>query len=138
MLNINNVRDNKKRSLKMVRLVGVDLPRDKRIVYALISIHGIGITSAKKIIQIAKIDAQKRIKDLTTEEIILLRQTIESSNLKLEGDLRRFNGLNIKRLSEINCHRGKRHRSSLPVRGQRTRTNARARRGSKKTVTKKN
>jgi len=122
----------------MVRLVGVDLPRDKRIVYALISIHGIGITSAKKIIQIAKIDAQKRIKDLTTEEIILLRQTIESSNLKLEGDLRRFNGLNIKRLSEINCHRGKRHRSSLPVRGQRTRTNARARRGSKKTVTKKN
>ena len=121
----------------MVRLVGVDLPRDKRIVYALISIHGIGITSAKKIIQIAKIDAQKRIKDLTTEEIILLRQTIESSNLKLEGDLRRFNGLNIKRLSEINCHRGKRHRSSLPVRGQRTRTNARARRGSKKTVTKK-
>ena len=122
----------------MVRLVGVDLPRDKQIVYALISIHGIGITSAKKIIQIAKIDAQKRIKDLTTEEIILLRQTIESSNLKLEGDLRRFNGLNIKRLSEINCHRGKRHRSSLPVRGQRTRTNARARRGSKKTVTKKN
>merc|ERR1712222_259914 len=118
----------------MIRLVGVDLPRDKQIAYALISIHGIGITSAKKIIQIAKIDAEKRIKDLTTEEIIILRKTIENSNLKLklEGDLRRFNGLNIKRLIEINCYRGKRHRNSLPVRGQRTRTNARSRLGTKK------
>ena len=123
----------------MVRLVGVDLPRDKRIAYALTSIHGIGINSAKKIIQIANITTERRVKDLTTEETIILRKTIEDSNLelKLEGELRRFNGLNIKRLSEINCYRGKRHRVSLPVRGQRTRTNARARRGSKKTVTKK-
>ena len=119
----------------MVRLVGVDLPKNKRIEYALTYIHGIGLTSAKKIIQIANINAEKRTTDLTTEETIALRQALEQSDLKLEGDLRRFNGLNIKRLNEINCHRGKRHRSSLPVRGQRTRTNARSRRGSKKTVT---
>nr|YP_010276911.1 ribosomal protein S13 [Thalassionema bacillare]UHY40434.1 ribosomal protein S13 [Thalassionema bacillare]UHY40821.1 ribosomal protein S13 [Thalassionema bacillare]UHY41079.1 ribosomal protein S13 [Thalassionema bacillare] len=123
----------------MVRLVGVDLPRNKRIAYALTSIHGIGLTSAKKIIELTKIETEKRTQDLTTEETIALRQAIEDPTLelKLEGDLRRFNGLNIKRLSEINCHRGKRHRASLPVRGQRTRTNARARRGSKKTVTNK-
>lgn len=119
----------------MVRLVGVDLPKNKRIEYALTYIHGIGLTSAKKIIEIANINADKRANDLTTEETIALRQALEQSDLKLEGDLRRFNGLNIKRLNEINCHRGKRHRSSLPVRGQRTRTNARSRRGSKKTVT---
>jgi small subunit ribosomal protein S13 len=119
----------------MVRLVGVDLPKNKRIEYALTYIHGIGLTSAKKIIEIANINAEKRTTDLTTEETIALRQALEQSDLKLEGDLRRFNGLNIKRLNEINCYRGKRHRSSLPVRGQRTRTNARSRRGSKKTVT---
>jgi small subunit ribosomal protein S13 len=119
----------------MVRLVGVDLPRNKRIAYALTYIHGIGLTSAKKIIAIANISPEIRTNDLTTEETITLRQVLEDSDLKLEGDLRRFNGLNIKRLNEINCHRGKRHRNNLPVRGQRTRTNARSRRGSKKTVT---
>ena len=119
----------------MVRLVGVDLPRNKRVAYALTYIHGIGLTSAKKIVQNAGIDPEKRSATLTTEETILLREALENSNLKLEGDLRRFNGLNIKRLNEINCHRGKRHRNSLPVRGQRTRTNARSRRGAKKTVT---
>jgi len=118
----------------MVRLVGVDLPRNKRIAYALTYIHGIGLTSAKKIIEIANLNPEKRISDLTTEETVTLRQTIENSDLKLEGDLRRFNGLNIKRLNEINCYRGQRYRNSLPVRGQRTRTNARSRRGSKKTV----
>jgi small subunit ribosomal protein S13 len=121
----------------MVRLVGVDLPKNKRIAYALTYIHGIGITSAKKIIEIAKINSEIRTDDLTTEETIALRQALEETNLKLEGDLRRFNGLNIKRLNEINCHRGKRHRNNLPVRGQRTRTNARSRRGAKKTVTNK-
>jgi len=123
----------------MVRLVGVDLPRNKKIAYALTYIHGIGITSAQKIVKIAKIDSKKRTDDLTTEDTILLRQAIENPvlDLTLEGDLRRFNGLNIKRLSEINCYRGRRHRASLPTRGQRTRTNARARRGSKKTVTNK-
>jgi small subunit ribosomal protein S13 len=119
----------------MVRLVGVDLPRNKRITYALTYIHGVGLSSAKQIIEIANISAETRTNDLTTEQTIALREALESLDLKLEGDLRRFNGLNIKRLNEINCHRGKRHRVSLPVRGQRTRTNARARRGSKKTVT---
>jgi small subunit ribosomal protein S13 len=119
----------------MVRLVGVDLPRKKKIAYALTYIHGIRLTSAKKIIELADIDSETRVNDLTTEQGVALRQTLETMDLKLEGDLRRFNGLNIKRLNEINCHRGKRHRNSLPVRGQRTRTNARSRRGAKKTVT---
>ena len=121
----------------MVRLVGVDLPKKKRIVYSLTYIHGIGLTSAKKIIELAKVDPNKHTRDLTTEETVALRQTLENMDLKLEGDLRRYNGLNIKRLNEINCHRGKRHRNNLPVRGQRTRTNARSRRGPKKTVTNK-
>ena len=121
----------------MIRLVGVDLPRNKRIAYALTYIHGIGLTSAKKLVEIANINPETRISDLTTEETITLRQTLEDSNFQLEGDLRRLTGLNIKRLNEINCHRGKRHRNNLPVRGQRTRTNARSRRGSKKTVTNK-
>ena len=119
----------------MVRLVGVDLPRNKKIAYALTYIHGIGLTSAKNIVETANIDSETRVNDLTTEQAVALRQTLEDVDLKLEGDLRRFNGLNIKRLNEINCHKGKRHRNNLPVRGQRTRTNARSRRGSKKTVT---
>lgn len=119
----------------MVRLVGVDLPRNKKIAYALTYIHGIGLTSAKQIIEMAKIDSETRVYNLTTEQTVALRQTLETIDLKLEGDLRRFNNLNIKRLNEINCYRGKRHRTSLPVRGQRTRTNARSRRGAKKTVT---
>lgn len=119
----------------MVRFVGVDLPRNKKIEYALTYIHGIGITSAKQIIASANISPETRTNDLTTEETVTLRKALEASSLVLEGDLRRFNGLNIKRLNEINCHRGKRHRNSLPVRGQRTRTNARSRRGAKKTVT---
>ena len=108
----------------MVRLVGIDLPRNKKVVYALTYIHGIGLTSAKKLVEIANINPETRTDNLTTEEVVLLRQTIEDSELQLEGDLRRFNGLNIKRLNEINCYRGKRHRNNLPVRGQRTRTNA--------------
>jgi len=119
----------------VVRLVGVDLPRNKRIAYALTYIHGIGINMAKQIIESANISPETRTNDLTTEETVQLRKVLEQSDLMLEGDLRRFNGLNIKRLNEINCHRGKRHRNSLPVRGQRTRTNARSRRGAKKTVT---
>jgi len=119
----------------VVRLVGVDLPRNKRIAYALTYIHGIGINTAKNLIEIANISDETRTNDLTTEETIALRKVIENSTLTLEGDLRRFNGLNIKRLNEINCFRGQRHRNSLPVRGQSTRTNARARRGTKKTVT---
>ena len=119
----------------MVRLLGIDLPKNKRIEYALTYIHGIGLTSAKKIVQLAEISPETRTDEITTEQSVLLRNILEDFELKLEGDLRRFNGLNIKRLNEINCHRGKRHRNSLPVRGQRTRTNARSRRGAKKTVT---
>ena len=119
----------------MVRLVGVDLPRNKRIAYALTYIHGIGINTAKELIVLANISLETRTNDLTTEQTVALRKILEESDLQLEGDLRRFNGLNIKRLNEINSHRGKRHRNSLPVRGQRTRTNARSRRGTKKTVT---
>jgi len=89
----------------------------------------------KKIIELAEISDETRTDDITSEQTIMLRNILENGDFKLEGDLRRFNGLNIKRLNEINCHRGKRHRNSLPVRGQRTRTNARSRRGSKKTVT---
>jgi small subunit ribosomal protein S13 len=119
----------------VVRLLGIDLPKNKRIEYALTYIHGIGLTSAKKIVQLAEISPETRTNDITTEQSVVLRNILENFELKLEGDLRRFNGLNIKRLNEINCHRGKRHRNSLPVRGQRTRTNARSRRGAKKTVT---
>ena len=119
----------------MVRLLGIDLPRNKRIEYALTYIHGIGLTSAKKIVQLAEMNPETSTDDITTDQSVVLRNILENFELKLEGDLRRFNGLNIKRLNEINCHRGKRHRNSLPVRGQRTRTNARSRRGAKKTVT---
>jgi small subunit ribosomal protein S13 len=119
----------------VVRLVGVDLPKNKRIAYGLTYIHGIGLTTARKLVELANISSETRVNDLTTEETIQLRNLLEDNSLLLEGDLRRFNGLNIKRLNEINCHRGKRHRTSLPVRGQRTRTNARSRRGAKKTVT---
>lgn len=121
----------------MVRIIGVDLPKSKRVIYALTYIHGIGLTSAKKFVQEAEINPQTRVYELTTEQTVALRQILENCNLKLEGDLRRFNGLNIKRLNEINCFRGQRHRNNLPVRGQRSRTNARSRRGSKKTVTNK-
>tara|TARA_Y100000385_G_C13107116_1_gene648823 strand:+ start:1084 stop:1455 length:372 start_codon:yes stop_codon:yes gene_type:complete len=122
----------------MIRLLGIDLPKNKRIEYALTYIHGIGLTSAKKIVQLAEIDTQTRTDAITTEQSVMLRNILENFELNLEGDLRRFNALNIKRLNEINCHRGKRHRNSLPVRGQRTRTNARSRRGTKKTVMGKN
>ena len=118
----------------MIRLIGVDLPKNKKVAYALTYIYGIGINRGKQIIKLANIDSEIRINDLKTEQIVTLRKVLEESNLKLEGNLRRFNGLNIKRLNEINCYRGKRHRTNLPVRGQRTRTNARSRRRTKKTI----
>ena len=92
----------------MVRFVGVDLPRNKKVAYVLAYIHGIGIKTGKEIVKLADINSEIRTDDLTTEQTIALRKVLEESNLKLEGDLRRFNGLNIKRLNEINCHRGKR------------------------------
>jgi small subunit ribosomal protein S13 len=117
----------------MIRIAGVDLPQTKRVEYALTRIYGIGIVSAQNILKQANINPDIRTKDLTDENVIKIREILEN-NYQVESDLRRKISLNLKRLSEINCFRGRRHRNQLPVRGQRTRTNARARRGSKKTV----
>ncbi len=117
----------------MVRIAGIDLPRTKRIEYALTKIFGIGIVSAQEILEKANIDPNIRTNDLTDENVSKIREVIEA-DYEVESNLRRKVSLNIKRLSEINCIRGRRHRQQLPLRGQRTRTNARSRRGSKKTV----
>ena len=117
----------------MARIAGVELPRDKRIEIGLTYIYGIGLTSAKKILAATKINPDTRVKELTDPEVTTLRQEVES-NFQVEGDLRRLEGLSIKRLVDIGCYRGRRHRMGLPVRGQRTRTNARTRRGGRRTV----
>ena len=117
----------------MARIAGVDLPRDKRIEIALTYIFGIGLTTSKEIIATTGISPDTRTRDLTEEEVVKLRETIDK-NHRVEGDLRREQSLNIKRLIEIGCYRGKRHRMGLPVRGQRTKTNARTRKGPKRTV----
>lgn len=117
----------------MARIAGVDLPRDKRIEVALTYIYGIGLTLSKEILATTGVNADTRVRDLTEEEIAKLRESIDK-NYKVEGDLRREEQLNVKRLIEIGSYRGKRHRSGLPVRGQRTKTNARTRKGPKKTV----
>ena len=117
----------------MARLAGVDLPRDKRIEVGLTYIYGIGLTSSQKILEKAGINPDTRVKDLTDDQINLIRKEIDE-NYKVEGDLRREVALNIKRLTEIGCYRGLRHRRGLPVRGQRTKTNARTRKGPRKVV----
>lgn len=117
----------------MARIAGVDIPRDKRVEIALTYIFGIGPTTAKKIVAQANVSPDTRVRVLTEEEISRLREIIDK-NYRVEGDLRRTVALNIKRLVEIGCYRGIRHRRNLPVHGQRTRTNARTKRGSKKTV----
>ncbi|HHY36873.1 MAG TPA: 30S ribosomal protein S13 [Firmicutes bacterium] len=117
----------------MARIAGVDLPRDKRIEIALTYIYGIGRSTASKIIQDVGINPDTRVRDLTEDEVSRLRDYIDK-NVKVEGDARRDVALNIKRLIEIGCYRGIRHRRGLPVRGQRTKTNARTRKGPRKTV----
>jgi small subunit ribosomal protein S13 len=117
----------------MARIAGVDLPRDKRIEVALTYIYGIGLTLSKEILATTGINPDTRTRDLTEEEISKLREALDKG-YKVEGDLRREEQLNIKRLIEIGSYRGKRHRAGLPVRGQRTKTNARSRKGPKKTV----
>lgn len=117
----------------MARIAGVDLPRDKRVDVALTYIYGIGQTSAREVIKKTGIDPTTRVKDLTEEEIGKITEIIDS-DYKVEGDLRREVTMNIKRLIEIGSYRGMRHRRGMPTRGQRTRTNARGRKGSKKTV----
>ncbi len=118
----------------MARIAGVDLPNDKRIEIALTYIYGIGTTSASNIIKIAGLNPDTRVKDLTEDEVAKIRETIEHENITVEGDLKRQVAGDIKRLTDINCYRGRRHRMGLPVRGQRTKTNARTRKGPKHTV----
>ncbi|MCX7810966.1 MAG: 30S ribosomal protein S13 [Leptospiraceae bacterium] len=117
----------------MARIAGVDLPKEKRAEIGLTYIFGIGRSRAQKILDTLKIDRNKKIKDLTDQEIAAIKDFIEK-NYRVEGDLRTEISLNIKRLIEIGCYRGLRHRMGLPVRGQRTRTNARTRKGARKTV----
>ena len=117
----------------MARIAGVDVPREKRVIVGITYIHGIGPTSARRIIAAANVSPDIRVRDLSEEQVNRLREVIDRQ-FKVEGDLRREVSLNIKRLMEIGAYRGLRHRRNLPVRGQRTKTNARQRRGPKKTV----
>ena len=119
----------------MARIAGVDIPNNKRVVIALTYIYGVGLTTAKKVLAENKISEDIRVKDLTDEQMNAIRKSLEE--YKLEGDLRRETQLNIKRLMEIACYRGIRHRKGLPVRGQRTKTNARTRKGPRRTVANK-
>ncbi len=117
----------------MARIAGVDLPRDKRVEIGLTYIFGIGLTTSQEILNTTGINPDVRVKDLADEEVVRLREVIDRDYV-VEGDLRREVGLNIKRLQEIGCYRGLRHRRNLPVHGQRTRTNARTKRGVRRTV----
>ena len=121
----------------MARIAGVDLPREKRIEIGLTYIYGIGRTSASKILEAAGVNPDTRVKDVTDEEVKKISDVIERDGYMVEGDLRREIALNIKRLQEIGCYRGIRHRKGLPVRGQKTKTNARTRKGPKRTVANK-
>lgn len=120
----------------MARIAGVDLPKEKRVEIGLTYIYGIGNSAAKKILASTKISPDTRVKDLTQDEEALIRECIDK-NFTVEGDLRRNTALEIKRLVEIQCYRGVRHRKGLPVRGQRSKTNARTRKGPKRTVANK-
>ena len=117
----------------MARIAGVDLPRDKRIEISLTYIYGSGLTTAQKILAIADVNPDTRTRDLTEDEVVRLRDAIDK-NAVVEGDLRREVQMNIKRLVDIGCYRGRRHRLGLPVRGQNTKNNARTRKGPKKAV----
>lgn len=117
----------------MARIAGVDLPRDKRVEFGLTYILGIGLSSSQKILAKTGVNPDTRVRDLTEDEVQKIREVI-GSEYKVEGDLRRETALNIKRLIEVNSYRGKRHRAGLPVRGQRTKTNARTRKGPRKAV----
>lgn len=120
----------------MARIAGVDLPKNERVEIGLTRIFGIGRALSNKILSTANIDPNRRVKDLTDEEIVKIRNIIDT-NYKVEGDLRREISMNIKRLIDIGCYRGLRHQAHLPVRGQRTRTNARTRKGPRRLVIKK-
>ena len=117
----------------MARIAGVDVPREKRVEIGLTYIYGIGLTTSRQILQKTQISPDTRVRDLTEDEVQRVREVIDRDH-RVEGDLRREVALNIKRLTEIGCYRGLRHRRNLPVRGQRTKTNARTKRGARKTV----
>lgn len=117
----------------MARIAGVDLPRDKRIEIGLTYIYGVGLSRAQEVLKKTGVNPDVRVKDLEDADVIKLRETVEGDYL-IEGDLRRQVNLNIKRLMDIGCYRGRRHRMGLPVRGQRTRTNSRTRRSGKRTI----
>ena len=119
----------------MARIVGVDIPNDKPVAYSLTYIYGIGISTAKKILKAVDVDPTVRVKDLSEEDLSKIR--VEVANYHVEGDLRREVALNIKRLTEIGCYRGVRHKKGLPVNGQRTKTNARTGKGPRKTIANK-
>ena len=121
----------------MARIAGVDLPREKRIEIGLTYIYGIGRPTASKLLVEAGVNPDTRVRDITDEEVKKITEAIEALNVPVEGDLRREIALNIKRLQEIGCYRGIRHRKGLPVRGQKTKTNARTRKGPKRTVANK-
>jgi small subunit ribosomal protein S13 len=120
----------------MARIAGIDLPREKRVEIGLTYIYGIGVSSSRKILEKAGVNPDTRVKDLTDEQVNQIRKVMDEDEYKVEGDLRREVALNIKRLTEIGCYRGIRHRRGLPVRGQRTKTNARTRKGPRKLVSK--
>ena len=118
----------------MARISGVDLPRDKRIEIGLTYVYGIGRATSNRLLKEAGVNPDTRVRDLTDEEVGKIRDAIDADSILIEGDLRREIAINIKRLQEIGCYRGIRHRKGLPVRGQKTKTNARTRKGPKKTV----
>jgi len=120
----------------MARIAGVDIPREKRVEIGLTYIYGIGRSSSGKLLKLAGVNPDTRVRDLTDDEVAKIREAIEKNQI-VEGDLRREIALNIKRLTEISCYRGIRHRRGLPVRGQRTKTNARTRKGPRRTVANK-
>ncbi|MDC3159069.1 30S ribosomal protein S13 [bacterium] len=118
----------------MARIVGVDIPRNKKIAFSLCYIHGIGMSTALEICKTAKIDTDKRVQDLSEKQISSIREVISSSEINVEGELRSLNAMNIKRLKDVGAYRGLRHRRGLPANGQRTKTNARTRKGKKRTI----
>ena len=118
----------------MARIVGVDIPRNKKVPYSLRYIHGIGLTIAKKLCKEAKVDLDARVQDLTEEQVVALRNAISDLGYKVEGELRSEIAMNIKRLKDVGTYRGLRHRRGLPANGQRTKTNARTRKGKKRTI----
>ncbi len=121
----------------MARIAGIDLPREKRIEIGLTYIYGIGRVTSNKLLEMAGVNPDTRVKDLTDDEVKKISDAIDKMDIMVEGDLRRDVALNIKRLQEIGCYRGIRHRKGLPVRGQKTKTNARTRKGPKRTVANK-